>query len=241
MRLAALLILTPLIAFAAGEREQVFHSAAADRAQFIELFTSQGCSSCPQAERWLGQFQQHPELWQTLFPLAWHVDYWDHLGWKDQFAQPAFSRRQYLYHHQGQSNAVYTPQVIVDGNEWAGLLTNPRGELPRPGSLTGNAFSASVSDQTVTAEGEGLLNIAMVRTEYSQRIYRGENAGRRLQQPFVVLGYTQVASQDGQWQAPLPATTEGIAADAIVIWVTSPGNPTPLAIAGGRLKNLSTD
>lgn len=237
MRLAVLLLLTPLIALAAEKPVTVFHSTNSGQAQLVELFTSQGCSSCPQAERWLSQFQQHPSLWHTLFPLAWHVDYWDQLGWKDQFARPEFSRRQYWYHHLGHSKAVYTPQVLVDGNEWAGLLTTPRGELPDAEILSGAAFSATVSGDTLTAQGEGLLNIALVRTEYSQRIYRGENAGRRLQQPFVVLGYTQVPSLNGQWQTPLPATTEEIAADAIVIWVTSPGNPAPLAIAGGALKN----
>ncbi|AFU97543.1 DUF1223 domain-containing protein [Simiduia agarivorans] len=237
MRLAVLLLLTPLLTFAATKQPQVFHSAAPGQAQFIELYTSQGCSSCPPAERWLSEYQQHPALWQTFFPLAWHVDYWDHLGWKDQFSQPAFSRRQYLYHHQGNTKSVYTPQIIVDGKEWTGLLTTPRAELPLVGALTGTAFQATISDRVLTAQGEGLLNIALVRTDYSQRIYRGENAGRRLQQPFVVLGYTQVPSQDGLWQSPLPATTAEIAADAVVIWVTAPGNPTPLAIAGGKLKN----
>jgi hypothetical protein len=76
--------------------------------------------SCPPADEWLGRQKEATELWQRLIPLAFHVDYWDYLGWWDRFASAEFSQRQRDYRHSGGLGSVYTPGVVVNGQEWRG-------------------------------------------------------------------------------------------------------------------------
>ena len=87
--------------------------SAEDRPVLVELFTSQGCSSCPPADALMAQYSKEP----GVVALAFHVDYWDYIGWKDIFAQPVFTLRQKLYARRNTENMVYTPQVIVQGQD----------------------------------------------------------------------------------------------------------------------------
>jgi hypothetical protein len=75
----------------------------------LELFTSQGCSSCPPAERWLNVLIEDQHLWSGIVPLAFHVDYWDYLGWQDKYAHPENGERQRAYARMGRARGVYTP------------------------------------------------------------------------------------------------------------------------------------
>ena len=84
----------------------------------IELYTSEGCSSCPPADRWVSSLQDEPGLWRDFIPLAFHVDYWDYIGWVDRFASPAFTARQYRYAAQQSMRTVYTPGFFNNGKEW---------------------------------------------------------------------------------------------------------------------------
>ncbi|MCB1738986.1 MAG: DUF1223 domain-containing protein, partial [Gammaproteobacteria bacterium] len=86
----------------------------------LELFTSEGCSSCPPADRWLSGLIDDPRLWRELVPVAFHVDYWDYLGWPDRFASREFSRRQRDHARSGGLSQVYTPGVVLNGAEWRG-------------------------------------------------------------------------------------------------------------------------
>src|SRR6516225_4364306 len=79
----------------------------------VELYTSEGCSSCPPADRWLSALKDRPDV----VPLAFHVDYWDSLGWKDRFAQAQFSQRQNATQHTSGARFAYTPQVILDSRD----------------------------------------------------------------------------------------------------------------------------
>ena len=95
----------------------------------LELFTSEGCSSCPPAERWLAGFRTAPGLWREVVPVAWHVTYWDDLGWKDIYAAKAFTARQYAYASLWHSDSVYTPCLVRNGRDWhAGDATGPTTE-----------------------------------------------------------------------------------------------------------------
>ena len=89
-----------------------------NRAHLLELFTSEGCSSCPPAEAWLSKLKDAPGLWTDFVPLAFHVDYWDRLGWRDPFAAKAWTARQYQYSAFWKSSSVYTPGFVLDGREW---------------------------------------------------------------------------------------------------------------------------
>ncbi len=85
--------------------------------QVIELYTSEGCSSCPPADRWLSSLKNNSELFKSFIPIALHVDYWDYIGWKDPFSQKKFTEKQRSYAQKFNDNRIYTPAVIVNGKE----------------------------------------------------------------------------------------------------------------------------
>ena len=88
--------------------------------KLIELYTSEGCSSCPPAEKWLSGFLKDPGLWTHRVPVAFHVDYWDRLGWKDKYASRENTLRQYRLRDEGALKSIYTPGFLVNGQEWRG-------------------------------------------------------------------------------------------------------------------------
>ena len=100
---------------AAGELR---FASGSGRNVMVELFTSEGCNSCPPAEAFLNDFQTHPDLWRRYVPIAFHVDYWDYLGWTDRYADPRHAARQRQYARQGGVRTVYTPAFIVNGRAW---------------------------------------------------------------------------------------------------------------------------
>lgn len=141
----------------------VTHNAAADasvviqgpdsRVQLVELFTSEGCSSCPPADNWLARMERDPGLWQRFAPIGLHVDYWDELGWRDRFASPSHTARQRDYARLGRAGGVYTPGWFVDGREWRGWFTRqalPNNAPHSVGSLRIVANGADVQVSTRT-------------------------------------------------------------------------------------------
>src|SRR5881392_2430617 len=88
------------------------------QSSLIELFTSEGCSSCPPAEKWLSALKSSSDLWKKAVPVAFHVDYWDHLGWRDRFSKPEFTSRQQHYAAAWGGDSVYTPGFVINGKEW---------------------------------------------------------------------------------------------------------------------------
>ncbi|MCW9023236.1 MAG: DUF1223 domain-containing protein [Gammaproteobacteria bacterium] len=93
-------------------------SSGPTQTSLIELYTSEGCSSCPPAERFLNKLQHHKQLWTQYVPLAFHVDYWDYIGWEDKYAHPAFTKRQSAYARQKNLKTIYTPAFVVNGQSW---------------------------------------------------------------------------------------------------------------------------
>jgi hypothetical protein len=93
-------------------------SSPAHSAALVQLFTSEGCDSCPPADRWLARLRSKGYTEERLVPLAFHVDYWDYLGWRDRFASPEFSQRHRDQASLNQARVVYTPQVFVDSREF---------------------------------------------------------------------------------------------------------------------------
>ena len=108
-----------------------FESGAA-QTTLLELFTSEGCSSCPVAEKWLSQFKTNSDLWKKIVPVAFHVDYWDNLGWPDRFAKAEFTLRQRRYAASWPTGAVYTPAFVVNGKEWSGFFDQKAPPKARP-------------------------------------------------------------------------------------------------------------
>lgn len=92
----------------------------------VELYTSEGCSSCPPADQWLTRLKTQGNQFGSIVPMALHVDYWDYIGWKDNFANPAFAKRQRDMAASGHARGVYTPQIVINGQDTRSWLSDAR-------------------------------------------------------------------------------------------------------------------
>src|SRR4029077_12913893 len=128
------------VAAKAQATDRVFESGP-ERTHLLELFTSEGCSSCPFAEAWLSKLKAEPGLWKDFVPIAFHVDYWDQLGWRDPFAAREWTTRQYQYSANWKSESVYTPGFVLDGREWPGR------NLPRPSNDKSGVLKLSMMNE----------------------------------------------------------------------------------------------
>lgn len=223
--------------------------------RFIELYTSQGCSSCPPAEQWISNFKHDEGLWKSVFPLAFHVDYWDYIGWKDEFAKPQYGTRQRLYQRLGLIRQVATPGFVVGGKGWNGWF---RGQgLPQTQNvmnegklkldLEGQVITVNYLSEKVNAQDESFkINIALLGFDLNSDIQAGENRGRQINQDFVVLSLHHAfllnkqdpLSQQEIWssQARLPSSVNDSSIKmALVSWVSLGNDPRPLQVAGGWL------
>lgn len=180
----------------------------ADSVVLLELFTSQGCSSCPPADALLREVKAR---WgEKVVPLAYHVDYWTHLGWRDPFSSRDWTKRQERYAALTGSRRIYTPQLVVDGDER--LVGSRRAEvigsidraLVRPtttpvrfsGHFGGGELRACVAG-TSLPHGRAELYVAIFEDGLVTRVPRGENAGRTLRNDFVVRTLTRVDPDQG--------------------------------------------
>jgi hypothetical protein len=236
------------LAVSASYAQTQFNSGQ-HQAQMIELYTSEGCSSCPQADKWLSRFKTHPDLWGQIIPLAFHVDYWDYIGWKDRFAKKAYVQRQYLHRDQGNIKQVYTPGVVLNAKEWRGwyrgkkTLTEATQEVGVLSlTLDQQAFSAqfspseSVNKKNNSAE---ILTIALLGFELKTPIKAGENKGELLNHDFVVLSMDSYAGINNRWQGVIPSIKSDLdntATKAIVVWVSTLHSLKPLQATGGWLR-----
>ncbi|MBV9391233.1 MAG: DUF1223 domain-containing protein, partial [Verrucomicrobia bacterium] len=103
-----------------GARGGAVFESGPDKVVLVELFTSEGCSSCPPAEAWLNHLTNDARLWRKVVPVSFHVDYWDSLGWKDPLAKKQFTIRQQQYAEAWRISSVYTPGFAINGEEWKG-------------------------------------------------------------------------------------------------------------------------
>ena len=155
----------------------------------VELYTSEGCSSCPPADRWLTGLKSRPDV----VALAFHVDYWDSLGWKDRFAQPQFTQRQNASQRTSGARFAYTPQVIVDGRDapnWPGLQAAAlQAKTPATVALElGHDASGLALTVSPGAGAPARLSgyVAVVDDGMQTHVGAGENRGETLRQDGVV-------------------------------------------------------
>ena len=206
----------------------------------LELYTSEGCSSCPPAENYLNRLTSHPQLWKSLFPLAFHVDYWDNLGWKDRFSSASYSERQRDYARFHKRRTVYTPAFYANGNNWRANWYDrelPRLDSPKTGvlkvHLENNQLEAHYQPQQQTQQPLE-LHLAILGMGLSTQIAAGENAGRNAEHEFVVLDYIKTNSNSNHWQFNLASAGAFPAKQlALVAWVSSANTPLPLQVVGG--------
>ena len=177
---------------------------AQPRPVVVELFTSQGCSSCPPADAYLGKLSARSDV----LALSFHVDYWDDLGWRDRFALPQSAARQGIYARNLGRSSVYTPQLVVDGREDHG--GSDGGAIPKAlsGKRDGVPLRVSIRDAQVLidlgadpkAAPSDVLLVAYLRHAVSA-IGRGENAGRTLEEFNIVRAIRNLGSWKGQAQS----------------------------------------
>ena len=235
---AVLPILSAVVALAAPLRAATFESGDT-QATLLELYTSEGCSSCPPAEARLAELRNDPGLWKVIVPVAFHVDYWDHLGWPDRFASQAFTRRQYDYAALWRNGSVYTPAFVQNGREG----TSPT-STSKPGPLRADVSPKGVINVTFlpTAAPTGALIVeaAPLANGVTSDVRRGENAGRKLTHEFVALDliHATLEKHGGSWTASLILPPQSVApVSALAMWVHPADNPVALQAVGGWLKN----
>ncbi len=179
--------------------------ATAGQAVVLELFTSQGCSSCPPADRIIGELAER----EDVIALALHVDYWDYLGWKDGFAVPGHTERQRAYVRAIGKNTIYTPQMIVGGRD------HVVGSRPMRVSMLLQEHAARDARVDVVAERDGdmisieatpsgtgarpaVVDLVTYLPEATVDVLRGENAGRTLTYRNIVRDWTRLGTWDGR-------------------------------------------
>ena len=207
----------------------------------VELYTSEGCSSCPPAEEFLNNLKVEKGLWKKWVPVAFHVNYWDYIGWKDRYATKEFGHRQSSYASLKRTSTVYTPAFMVNGTSWRpGLFSKT---IPDENPSAGNLV-VSLDGNSIKANYQALkkytfplkLNVAVLGMGLTTQIERGENEGRKAKHEFVVVGFNSTSSNNLKWNAQLPELHySGAKSYALAVWVSEINNPTPLQVVGGVL------
>jgi len=208
------------------------------RTHLIELYTSEGCSSCPPADAWVHSLNDNAGLWKDFVPVAFHVDYWDYIGWRDPFASSVYSKRQRSYAGQWKNNRVYTPCFVFNGREW-----RPRKAIEKSRDKAG-ILDARVQGNLVYITFTPEHNLARPRRawlaqlsgEVSSEVKRGENAGRTLVHDFVSLDlqHALMKRTDGRWETILKQSNVDDAM-AMAVWVSDEKSFSPEQATGGWL------
>jgi hypothetical protein len=219
----------------------------------VELYTSEGCSSCPPADAWLSRLKEKPGLWSEFVPIAFHVEYWDYLGWRDKWSSKEYSERQQDYAAAWGSVNIYTPEFILNGKEWhnwlqlrgvPGLSNSNTGVLKVSSEDTNHWQVSFVSTGGVTNAFE--VNAALLVNGINSDVKAGENAGHHLQHDFVALKLVNfpIIRKDGACrgvftmaagQNPPPGRL------ALAVWVTPVARLDPLQSVGGWISPPDKD
>ncbi len=197
------------LTFAAAAQAECLARAETVSVPLVELYTSEGCSSCPPADRWLSQLAPG-----KVVPLALHVDYWDYIGWRDRFAQARFSQRQRDMAGRGGGGVVYTPQVMLNGRDFrpwhnpaafddavrrnAGRPLRARLALAMAGGAA-EGWTARLTGEVLPRQGRSEAYLALYENGLVSAVEAGENRGTRLRHDYVVR----------QWLGPLPVGADG--------------------------------
>lgn len=196
----------------------------------VELYTSQGCSSCPPADEYLGKLAKEP----GVIALALHVDYWDYIGWEDGFADPKYTDRQRAYARAAGTGTIYTPQMIVGGVDHvvgsdpgtvAGMIRQHQSaeqlvvlQLMRQGDDV-----AIRANARVRLDGPLVVQLVRYRPGARVEIERGENAGRVITYTNIVTSWAQIGQWDGTQNLDMTVPAPGPEAVVVILQEAGPG------------------
>ncbi|ETR77634.1 hypothetical protein X566_08270 [Afipia sp. P52-10] len=223
--------------------------ASAQTRAVVELFTSQGCSSCPEADRLLGEIAKDP----TVVAVSLPIDYWDYLGWKDTLADPKFTARQKAYSKARGDRQVYTPQIVVNGKLHA-LGSDRAGIEQAIKDSTGKSGVMSVPVKVAVANGQigisvpdapagvhpGEVWISAIAKAMPVSIARGENKGKEVIYHNVVRNWLKVGDWTGKsasWTVPIE-NLSGQGVDGAVVYVQEGSREKPGAMLGASYATL---
>jgi hypothetical protein len=204
----------------------------------VELYTSQGCSSCPPADALLKELSALPDV----LPLALHVDYWDYIGWKDTFGSPQYTARQRAYAAFAGHRTIYTPQMVIGGAdhvvgyvpmEVAEAIQHHRDmALPIGMMVSRNGDQITIVAAPVLELPDGMI-VQLVRFLPHQEVAigRGENAGKTIDYVNVVTDWQKVGSWDGDTDLLLEVAAPGPDAVAVILQESGPGAILAAAVA----------
>ncbi len=228
-------------------RASVLAQSGPEKVALLEVYSSEGCSSCPPAEEWVSRLKKDPDLWKEYVPVVFHVDYWDRLGWKDKFSDARFTERQQAYSTLWGSRDIYTPGFVLDGKEWR--------DWSRYESINLNP-KESAGILSIEKEAEGSYKIiflpagdlssksftihaALLGFDMVSDVKAGENAGRRIRHDFTVIDYEEKESEtekDGHFEAKVRLKIPdgfSVKKTAISAWVSDQNDPRALQTVGG--------
>jgi len=216
----------------------------------VELFTSQGCSSCPPADQIIGELAKDP----GVIALSLPIDYWDYLGWKDTLADSRFSARQKAYSRMRGDRDVYTPQVVVNGSKHVigsdrdrieGAMVETRKaegvmSVPVTMSVSGKQLTVSVEAARGEVPAQGEVWICSVAKSVPITISRGENRGKEVTYHNVVRNVLKVGDwngSSGSWTVPLENIShDGV--DAAVVYIQDGSRDKPGPMLGAAFTSL---
>lgn len=187
-------------------------SSGATITPVIELYTSEGCSSCPPADKWASSLKGKGVVVQ-----AFHVGYWDYIGWVDRFAAPAYTSRQREIAARNKLRSIYTPQAVLNGKDWSRWGGQPASQEAARASITLRQLGADQFEASVTPvaapQTSGNWSAYWTVTEHghNSRVQAGENAGEFLQHDFVVRQYTAAGEYQSRANAPQKLSFRSIA------------------------------
>ncbi len=224
----------------------VTFESAEKQSGLLELYTSEGCSSCPPADRYLSTLKDKEGLWSEFIPLAFHVDYWDYIGWRDRFANPAHTSRQRQHAREQSMRTIYTPGFIYNGLEWKQWWARHYFDFPDTGKA--GKLAVEIGDRTASVRFEPVnppaddleINIALLGFDLETPVAAGENTGEVLKHDFVVLGSRRgkLVRSGGRYVGTivLPEKSGDAPKYAVAAWVSPVGSQRPLQAVGGWLE-----
>ncbi len=231
------LLLVGLLALSAQAADTITAKSGPRQTAVLELYTSEGCSSCPPADRWLSRLVELPPGEADVLALGFHVDYWDYLGWKDRFASREYSLRQRQLGANNRQRTIYTPEFFVNGREVRGTSNIIDGiraanretaalELELEVRRDGDHLELTVATPGPRDEAAPIHHRYLVyENDLSSRVERGENSGATLHHQRVVryLSRAYRLRERNRHRIPLDADWNGASLGVAVI-ATSPGS-----------------
>ncbi|MDI1256794.1 MAG: DUF1223 domain-containing protein [Flavobacterium sp.] len=212
----------------------------------LELFTSQGCSSCPAADAVLGKFIS--EGGTNIIPLSFHVDYWNYIGWKDPYSKPEYSERQQQYVQRLNATA-YTPQLMINGKyEMVGSQENPirkiiNSELKINPVAKIDVTSAIAKNGKLivkyecSGKGSNIINVALVKKKAITNVGRGENSGRKLTNYNIVTDFITKPLNDNTGEVSIAFDSNKIPSEySVIVYIQDKAAGSVLAVTKNEIQ-----